>query len=95
VLWQGIKQKPYLVVSCHLFGGGKATRWRQKAFFTGCERYLHSMEHNYLLAMGQCYNHNFLRYSPIFGEKMSFFLKTNVMILIWQKLALFCSKNAF
>jgi hypothetical protein len=27
---------------------------------------------------GRCYEHNFRRFSPIFGEKMAFFLKANV-----------------
>jgi hypothetical protein len=38
---------------------------------------------------GRCYDHNFLRFSPIFGEKMAFFLNTNVMINVFQNLALF------
>jgi hypothetical protein len=29
---------------------------------------------------GRCYDHNFLRFSTIFGEKMAFFSNTNVMI---------------
>jgi hypothetical protein len=37
----------------------------------------------------RCYDHNFLRFLPIFGEKMAFFSKTNVMIKIWHNLALF------
>jgi hypothetical protein len=28
------------------------------------------------------YDHNFLKFSPILGEKMAFFSKTNVMIKI-------------
>jgi hypothetical protein len=31
---------------------------------------------------GQCYDHNFLRFSPIFCKKLAFFSKTNVMIKI-------------
>jgi hypothetical protein len=38
---------------------------------------------------GRCYDHNFLRFSTIFGEKLAFFSKTNVMIKIWHNLALF------
>jgi hypothetical protein len=29
---------------------------------------------------GRCYDHNFLRFFPIFGKKLTFFSKTNVMI---------------
>jgi hypothetical protein len=36
---------------------------------------------------GRCYDHNFLRFSTIFGEKNGFFSKTNVIIKILQKLA--------
>jgi hypothetical protein len=43
---------------------------------------------------GRCYDHKFLRISPIFGEKMAFFSKTNVMIKILHNLALFWVKNA-
>jgi hypothetical protein len=32
------------------------------------------------LAGGRCYDHNFLRFWPIFGEKIGVFSKTNVMI---------------
>jgi hypothetical protein len=31
---------------------------------------------------GRCYDHRFLRFSTIFGDKMAFFSKTNVMIKI-------------
>jgi hypothetical protein len=34
---------------------------------------------------GRCYDHNFLRFLPIFGEKMAFFSKTDVMITIFAK----------
>jgi hypothetical protein len=37
---------------------------------------------------GRCYDHNFLRFLTIFGEKMAFFSKTNVMIKILHYLAL-------
>jgi hypothetical protein len=43
---------------------------------------------------GRCYDHNFLRFSTIFGKKMAFFSKTNVMIKILHNLALFRVKNA-
>jgi hypothetical protein len=35
---------------------------------------------------GRCYDHNFLRFLPIFGTKLAFFLNTNH---IFQNLALF------
>jgi hypothetical protein len=38
---------------------------------------------------GRCYDHNFLRFLMIFGEKMAFVSKTNVMIKILHNLALF------
>jgi hypothetical protein len=37
---------------------------------------------------GQCYDHKFLRFSTIFGEKLAFSQKTNVMI----KFAVFLAK---
>jgi hypothetical protein len=43
---------------------------------------------------GRCYDHEFLRVSSIFGEKMAFFSKTNVMIKNYHNLALFWVKNA-
>jgi hypothetical protein len=46
------------------------------------------------LFRGRCYDHNFLRFLPILGEKMAFFSKTNVMIKILHNLALFGVKNA-
>jgi hypothetical protein len=45
-----------------------------------------------LIYGGRCYDHNFLRFSPIFGEKMAFFSKTNVTIHFLHNLALFCVK---
>jgi hypothetical protein len=33
----------------------------------------------------RCYDHNFLRFLPIFGEKMAFFSKTDVMINFFAK----------
>jgi hypothetical protein len=38
---------------------------------------------------GRCYDHNFLQFLPIFGEKLAFFSKTNVMIKFLHNLALF------
>jgi hypothetical protein len=38
---------------------------------------------------GRCYDHNFLRFSPIFGEKMAFFSKNNVVIKFLHYLTLF------
>jgi hypothetical protein len=38
---------------------------------------------------GRCYDHNFRRFFPIFGEKLAFFSKTNVMIRMLHNLALF------
>jgi hypothetical protein len=34
-------------------------------------------------------DHNFLRFSPIFGKKITSFLKTNVTVKILLKLAVF------
>jgi hypothetical protein len=47
-----------------------------------------------VLARGRCYDHNFLRFFPIFSEKFGVFLKNHVMIKIVHNLALFCVKNA-
>jgi hypothetical protein len=43
---------------------------------------------------GRCYDHNFLRFSPIFGEKIGVFSETNVMIKFVHNLAWFCVKDA-
>jgi hypothetical protein len=43
---------------------------------------------------GRCYEHNFLRFLPIFGKKLASFSKTNVIIKILHNLALFGVKNA-
>jgi hypothetical protein len=43
---------------------------------------------------GRCYDHNFLRFSPIFGEKIGDLLNTKAMINFFQNLALFWAKNA-
>jgi hypothetical protein len=42
----------------------------------------------------RCYDHNFLRFSTIFGEKIGVLSKTNVMIKFLHNLALFRVKNA-
>jgi hypothetical protein len=38
---------------------------------------------------GRCYDHNFLQFFTIFGEKIGVFSKTNVMIKLLPILALF------
>jgi hypothetical protein len=43
---------------------------------------------------GRCYDHNFLRFSTIFGENLAFFSKTYVMIKILHNFTLFLVKNA-
>jgi hypothetical protein len=43
---------------------------------------------------GRCYDHNFLRFLTIFGKKLAFFSKNNVMVKILHNLALFLIKNA-
>jgi hypothetical protein len=43
----------------------------------------------YVGIWGRCYDHNFLRFLTVFGEKNGVFLKNNVMIKILQNLALF------
>jgi hypothetical protein len=43
---------------------------------------------------GRCYDQNFLRFSPIFCEKIGVFSKTNVMIKISKKTSSSLSKNA-
>jgi hypothetical protein len=48
----------------------------------------------YVGIWGRCYDHNFLRFLTVFGEKNGVFLKNNVMIKILQNLALFWVKNA-
>jgi hypothetical protein len=40
-------------------------------------------------------DHHFLRFLPIFGEKMAFFSKTNVMITILHILASLRQKRQF
>jgi hypothetical protein len=43
---------------------------------------------------GRCYDHNFWRFLTIFGKKLAFFSKTNVMIKILHNLPMFWVKNA-
>jgi hypothetical protein len=43
---------------------------------------------------GRCYDHNFLRFLTIFGKKLPFFSKTNVLIKLLHNLTLFWVKNA-
>jgi hypothetical protein len=42
---------------------------------------------------GRCYDHDFLQFLTIFGDKIGVFLKTNVMINFIQNLALFSVKK--
>jgi hypothetical protein len=42
---------------------------------------------------GRCYDHNFLRIWTIFGEKLAFFSKTNVLINFFQKFSLVLSQK--
>jgi hypothetical protein len=43
---------------------------------------------------GRCYDHNFLRFLPIFCEKLAFFSKTNVNVTIFAETSSSWSKNA-
>jgi hypothetical protein len=44
---------------------------------------------------GRCYDHNFLRFSPTFGEEIGvFFSKNNAMIKFLYKVAVVCAENA-
>jgi hypothetical protein len=47
-----------------------------------------SHAHLFEMARGRCYDHNFRRFLPIFGKKLAFFSKTNVMIDFFQNSAL-------
>jgi hypothetical protein len=51
---------------------------------------IHPLTCTIVLPRGRCYDHNFQRFLPIFGKKLAFFSKTNVMIKFLQKLAV-CS----
>jgi hypothetical protein len=44
--------------------------------------------------MGRCYDHNFLQFFTIFGEKIGVFLKYQCYDQLFQNLALFGVKNA-
>jgi hypothetical protein len=79
---------------------GSHSRWLQRGRFGFFQRLLHFLFGRRLTTMGgkreidgtrvtrgRCYDHNFLRFSTIFGEK-------NVMIKILHNLALFWVKNA-
>jgi hypothetical protein len=50
-------------------------------------------QHRCIQYWGRCYDHNFRRILPIFGEKMPFFTKPNVMIKFLQKLAVVWAKK--
>jgi hypothetical protein len=68
--------------------------WLRTTFFP---KYAFWFVINYIcmiVTRGRCYDHNFLRFLPIFGEKMAFFSKTNGMIKILHNLALSWVKNA-
>jgi hypothetical protein len=41
------------------------------------------------LARAKGYDHDFRRFSPIFGAKIAFFLKTNLIVQSLQKTAIF------
>jgi hypothetical protein len=43
---------------------------------------------------GRCYDHNFERFLPIFGEKIGIFLKNHRCDHIFAKVAAVCAKNA-
>jgi hypothetical protein len=45
-------------------------------------------------AWGRCYDHNFMRFLPIFGKKIGVFLKNQSMIQFLHNLALFLAKTA-
>jgi hypothetical protein len=52
---------------------------------TGCVGEKNAQNVAQIYFWGRYYDHNFLRFLPIFGEKIGVFLKTNVMIKILQK----------
>jgi hypothetical protein len=47
-----------------------------------------------MISRSLCNDENGLRFSPIFGKKLAFFLKTDVKIKILQQLAVYRTKNA-
>jgi hypothetical protein len=49
---------------------------------------------NFRVTRGRCYDRNFLRLSPTFGEKIGVFLKNQCYDNFLKKLALFWVKNA-
>jgi hypothetical protein len=67
---------------------------RQCIYFDTQLAWLHFGRFFRKLIWGRCNDYNFLRFSTIFGEKMAFFSKTNVMIKILQNLAFLWVKNA-
>jgi hypothetical protein len=42
---------------------------------------------------GRCHDHNFQRFFPIFGKKLTFFLNTNVMINFFLKFSFVLSQE--
>jgi hypothetical protein len=56
---------------------------------SGTFTFLRSVSRN----RGRCYDHNFLRFSTIFGEKLAFFSKNNVMIKSFAKTSSSLSKK--
>jgi hypothetical protein len=60
----------------------------------GDECYKTHTQWTFRVTRGRCYDHNFRRFFPIFGEKLAFILNTNVMINFFQNLALCWVKNA-
>jgi hypothetical protein len=43
----------------------------------------------------RCYDYNFMRFLQIFGKKMAFFSKANVMIKFLQKLTVVRAKSQY
>jgi hypothetical protein len=68
-----------------------ATRKCQKVFFCFQSEPLHI----HRVTRGRCYDHDFLRFFPIFGEKIGVFLENQCYDqFFFQNLALFWVKNA-
>jgi hypothetical protein len=65
-----------------------------KFFFAAVTAEKYCLQFAQHITWGRCYDHNFLRFAPIFGRKRAFFLKNNVMIQILEKLAVLCTINA-
>jgi hypothetical protein len=72
-----------MVASIDIYGG-----FTSKSFYSVWAK----LNHNIEPTRGRCYDHNFLRFSPIIW-KVAFFIKTNVMIHFLQNSAVFCIKN--